>query len=220
MKWKGTEEAPAFRKGSVVDDFDEDEYPVWEKQKKSSVSETLLKKIEIPYILMAVGLVIVLVVFFISMSKEDEVEDVSRIDALEQRLGAIEDRLFKLEGINPRAETIGEQNKTLDSLILKVSQLEADVTARMDQLSSDLSKLGRKVTTVERATPVSAKKDTSAKETPAKAVYHQVRRGETLYGIGRQYDVSIEDLRKFNNLTRGESIYPGQRLIVGTAKTP
>jgi LysM repeat protein len=125
--------------------------------------------------------------------------------------------LFKIEGLKSRAEAMGEQNKTLDSLKLKVSQLETDVTARMDQLSADLSKLDKKASAVERATPV-APKDTPVKEASAKRVYHQVRPGDTLYGIGRQYDVSVEELRKLNNLSRGAAIFPGQKLIVGAIK--
>jgi len=218
MEWKSTEEEPEFTEGTIDDDADESEYPVWEKQKKFSVSETLSKKIEIPFILMAAGLVLVIAVFFISMSGEEKSIDVSRIDAIEQRLGGIEERLIKLEAINTRTEGMGEQNKALDALKLKISKLETDATARMDQLSSDLSKLTKKMLAVEHITPA-AEKNASGGESSARTVYHQVQSGDTLYGIGRQYDVSVEELRKMNNLSPGKVIYPGQKLIVGTAKS-
>lgn len=219
MKWKGTEEDAEFTADAIDDDFDEDEYPNWEKQKKFSVKDTLLKKAEVPFILVGAGLVVLIVVIFVSMTGKKNTIEVSRIEMLEQRLGAIEDRLFKLEGINIPAETIGEQNRTLDGLKLKISKLETDVATRMDQLSSDLAKLGKKAPSVVRETPV-VQKETPVKEAPAKTLYHQVRSGDTLFGIGRKYDVSVEELRKMNNLSQGKAIYPGQKLIVGTSKSP
>jgi len=49
---------------------------------------------------------------------------------------------------------------------------------------------------------------------------HVVRAGDTLFGIARTYDVSVEDLRAWNRL-RGNQINVGQRLIVsGTESRP
>lgn len=44
--------------------------------------------------------------------------------------------------------------------------------------------------------------------------YHTVRAGETLSGIARQYNISLTELRNFNNI-RGDVISVGQRLVVG-----
>ncbi len=41
---------------------------------------------------------------------------------------------------------------------------------------------------------------------------HIVRRGESLSTIAHRYGVSVEDLRRWNNLRRGQLIYPGQTL--------
>lgn len=43
---------------------------------------------------------------------------------------------------------------------------------------------------------------------------HVVKAGETLFAISRQYSVTVEDLRKWNNLS-GSTISTGQRLFVG-----
>ena len=42
---------------------------------------------------------------------------------------------------------------------------------------------------------------------------HVVQAGETLYRISRMYDVSVEDIRRWNGLS-GNTISVGQRLIV------
>ncbi|NJM24358.1 MAG: LysM peptidoglycan-binding domain-containing protein [Bacteroidia bacterium] len=41
---------------------------------------------------------------------------------------------------------------------------------------------------------------------------HQVKQGETLYGIARQYELEVMDLAKWNNLNLQQSIKPGQQL--------
>lgn len=44
--------------------------------------------------------------------------------------------------------------------------------------------------------------------------YHEVKRGETLFRIARQYRVKVDDLRKWNNLP-DNTIEVGQRLVIG-----
>jgi len=43
---------------------------------------------------------------------------------------------------------------------------------------------------------------------------HTVKRGDTLYGIGRRYGVSADRLRRINGLDSRAVIRPGQRLRV------
>jgi LysM repeat protein len=47
---------------------------------------------------------------------------------------------------------------------------------------------------------------------------HTVEAGQTLYSISRIYDVSVDDIRRWNNL-RGNQINVGQRLIVSSGQT-
>ena len=43
---------------------------------------------------------------------------------------------------------------------------------------------------------------------------HVVKDGETLSSISRRYGITIETLRKLNNLSAGETIIPFQRLYI------
>ncbi len=47
------------------------------------------------------------------------------------------------------------------------------------------------------------------------AVHHVVRVGESLSSIARKYGVSLEDLERWNGISRHRPIHPGQKLIVG-----
>ncbi len=59
--------------------------------------------------------------------------------------------------------------------------------------------------------------DTTA-QTPADANIHIVRSKETLYGIGRQYKVTVDQLKSWNNL-KDNTITAGQKLIIRSSST-
>ena len=43
---------------------------------------------------------------------------------------------------------------------------------------------------------------------------HTVKQGDTLYRISRRYQLSVDQLRKYNKLGTKAAIYPGQQLYV------
>ncbi len=45
-------------------------------------------------------------------------------------------------------------------------------------------------------------------------LYHTIQKGETLYKIAKQYNISVETLMKLNNLTETSIIYSGQKIKV------
>ncbi len=50
-------------------------------------------------------------------------------------------------------------------------------------------------------------------DTPARAVYHVVVKGDTLFGLARKYETTVEEIKSLNNLN-GNIISVGQRLRV------
>jgi LysM repeat protein len=60
-------------------------------------------------------------------------------------------------------------------------------------------------------------KAVSAAAGQGKTTYHQVQAGETLFGISRQYHLTVDALRRLNKLTEKDTIAPGQKLIVAGA---
>lgn len=66
----------------------------------------------------------------------------------------------------------------------------------------------------DRADQAATDKAKPSRETAPQQVEYTVKRGETLYGISRQFDVSVEQLRKWNSLGTSEVLQPSQRLVV------
>jgi LysM repeat protein len=65
------------------------------------------------------------------------------------------------------------------------------------------------------AAPPATNTTTQSAPATGNAPTHVVKRGETLYGISKQYHIYVADVRKWNNLTDKSVIKEGQVLIVG-----
>lgn len=54
---------------------------------------------------------------------------------------------------------------------------------------------------------------------PLKKLVYQVKPGDTLWGIGRQFDVETRQIRAWNDLGQGHLLHPGQKLTLHVAAT-
>ncbi|MBF0468816.1 MAG: LysM peptidoglycan-binding domain-containing protein [Desulfamplus sp.] len=59
-----------------------------------------------------------------------------------------------------------------------------------------------------------SKTSTQTRQQKTATVHHTVAKGDTLYNIGKKYDVTVDELRKMNNMTMQDAIIIGQRIIV------
>lgn len=56
----------------------------------------------------------------------------------------------------------------------------------------------------------------SSKSQPGDYIYHTVRKGDTLWDIAKLYDgVTVDQIRKLNNIPNSKQLKPGQKLKVG-----
>jgi LysM repeat protein len=120
-------------------------------------------------------------------------------DLLQSKNAAFEQRLSGLE-------------KQISDLQTKTGPGGPDpaLLQRLEALAQRLETLER------RAQP---KIEPKSKPTPAKAAaaqkrYHAVQKGDTLYGISKKYRIGLEELRKSNPLSTGQSLRPGQKILI------
>ncbi len=64
---------------------------------------------------------------------------------------------------------------------------------------------------------VVAKKET--KKGPSRKLIYKVVPGDTLWDIGRQFDVATEQIRRWNELSSGHILRPGQKLTLLVSAT-
>lgn len=118
----------------------------------------------------------------------------SKVTALEQKIAGLEKQLVELQG---KMSTSGP-----DPALLQ----------RVDALT-------RKVEALEKQKQPTAESKAKPSPSPKPAVstekqYHTVQKGESLYGISKKYGISVEELRKQNNLSADQPLRTGQKLLV------
>jgi LysM repeat protein len=138
------------------------------------------------------GLIIFAVfAFLFGCGNNDYAEDV---DAIKARLDMVEERLVQLEKTAQRISPLEFQLKGLQESVTELERMAAE----------------------KPEVPPPAEKQSSAQN---KVRHHEVRRGDTLYGIAQEYGLSVAELMRLNNLTKTQAIHPGQKLLITPGKT-
>jgi LysM repeat protein len=158
------------------------------------------------------GFLILIVLSIVLIARTYSLAEKTQMLALESRLEQLEDRLGSMESEGGLSSTGGAENPLI-LLTERLDQLEANMTARIANLANQIQSTAQPSTpaaTAETKTPAAPIADQKA----TKAKIHTVQKGETLYRISRQYNLSVEQLRQYNKLDPKASIYPGQKLNV------
>ena len=160
------------------------------------------------------GFLILIVLSFVVIARTYSLAEKVQLLALESRLEQLESRLGSIEGEGGLSQSAGSGNQLI-LLTERLDQLEANMTARINSIANQLNTVPAKPVAeatqkTEAATPVTDLK----KETKI----HTVKKGDTLYRISRRYNLSVEQLRQYNQLDQKASIYPGQKLKVSSPK--
>lgn len=101
-----------------------------------------------------------------------------------------------------------KKGETLYSIAL-LYNMSVDELKKLNNISDNALSVGDKLL-VSKAEKVETKK---AEKVTTNSVYHTVEKGDTLYSISRKYDVSVDDIKKLNNLT-DNALSVGQKLKV------
>lgn len=166
------------------------------------------------------GFLILIVLSVVMIARTYSLAEKVQLLALESRLEQLEGRLGSIEGEGGLSQTGGAGNQLI-LLTERLDQLEANMTARINSLANQLNTMPPKPVAEAAPKAESGSKTQAAaaapgpeKETQAKI--HTVKQGETLYRISRRYNLSVEQLRQYNQLDQKAAIYPGQKLKVSS----
>jgi len=118
-----------------------------------------------------------------------------------------------LEAINARIDYMEKRLPQLDlkDMNKKIMSLEDQVKA----LSKSVARLNKKIAARPKTRSVTKKKAISQAK---KRRFHKVRSGDTISGIARKYAISVSKLLRYNNFSKDQVIYPGQKLWVTSGR--
>jgi hypothetical protein len=189
----------------------EDEKPSHDDENGAyaSYEEAYAKPSSLPLILTGVGILLLIILSIMVLSKAQDLAEKEQVLALEAKFDKLERKLGILEQTDRLAgETPEDQFNLLND---RMAKLETSITAKIDQLIAELEVL--KSTAASKPTVKSeALQPSKQKQKEEKPTLHKVQAGETLYRISRRYGLSIDQLRKYNKLAADTKIYPGQEL--------
>jgi len=216
MKWKDSYNSGKMKAELEEDYFDEEHYSSLKKNKMGL--SKFLKISEKPYVLTGMGILVLVMFIVVLFARGQQSTNQKQITALEESLNLLQDRLVRLENSGERIGNLELHQKKLEQFAGRLNHVEKSISLRMDRLAKQLDNLQKKITQTKPKASATQKTASPPKPRTGPRV-HQVRRGETLYSIGRQYGVTIETLRRLNKLARGVTIYPGQKILLGPSKS-
>lgn len=163
----------------------------------------------------AVILVIIIATLFPSrksdLSKADFNVLIERVDRIEAQVTDIEETEKRI------TDSLLAQKNTVREGVTVVSGTEGTMAQQLDLLARKVEELQQKMGSVVKE--VQAIRTVTGDRVQAKKTqYHVVVRGESLYRIARKYGLTVNELCKLNKITPRQSIYPGQKLLVSSAK--
>jgi LysM repeat protein len=190
---------------------EEEEEDLGREDYYSRPTGVLQNKSNLPYIIGGVGLVIIVILFVIVLSRPSDVVDREQLQSLEARIQRLEKRTATIGLMNQALERIDKSEKELGLIMERIDRFESTLTTQIDQIIKELGVLHQK--TGSSPTPkAQAPKPVAKTGTEKKAKFHEVSVGETLYSISRHYGLTVDQLRKYNNIGPQDAIRPGQKL--------
>jgi hypothetical protein len=151
-----------------------------------------------------VGIVVIVVLLVIFLSGHDDTVDSRKVQLLEVKIKQLEKKLASMGALDQAFDRLDELEQKLSLISEQNDRSDRTVMTQIDQIIKELGLLHQKSS--QALKPVKA----DQKKTISK--FHQVRAQETLWSISRQYGLTLDQLRSYNNIGPKATIQPGQRL--------
>jgi LysM repeat protein len=207
----GNSDKETSDKDFVMSNNDKDQNPLHDGENEAyePYDETYAKPSSLPLILTGVGILVLIILSIMVLSKAQDLAEKEHVQALESKLDQLERKLGDLEQIDRLAgETPENQFNLLND---RLAKLETSITTKIDQMITELEGI-KSTDASKQKTKTEAPKPAKQKQKEIKSTVHKVQAGETLYRISRRYGLTIDQLLKYNKLTLDTKIYPGQEL--------
>lgn len=197
-----------------------------DSDKKLKIS--LLKKNEFALIIFGALLLTILIFFFFFRSPDSKSDAVKQnvssaaFSDFEMRIQNIEKALQIEQGLKSEGVNIKESVAQINHIKDRLGRLETAFSVKFDSLIDRMGKIEKSISQLKNKTVEKIVKKESEpkvavpvkKAVKKKSRFHLVKKEETLYYISKKYNISIDQLRKLNKLSKGATIYPGDNLLV------
>jgi len=165
--------------------------------------------------ILGVGIVIVVLIVILLFRGENKVSK-EEFKSLSNRLDQIERRLASSEAAEKKISSFESQFQTLNQSLSRLDGADRTLRERMDKLAQQMEKPATPPGPAPKATTTPPSQKTAPPKSTSR--YHEVAPGETLFQIAGKYGMSVEDLRRLNKIKSGQTLQPGQKLLVSSGR--
>ena len=157
--------------------------------------------------------VLILITLFTLISGGDDGGSSEDLNSIKAGIAQMYKRIKRIDDVEKRASHLEAEVKELKQSMSKIDRTGGSLRKELDKLTQKMDQLQRGMAppTVNNSTKPTVKKEPISQE---KRQYHTVRNGDTLYRIALRYGIPLSELRRINNLTPNQDIYPNQKLFV------
>ncbi len=167
------------------------------------------RRLPLTAVLAGVCLVLVLALFYTCGDQEPaqsmgEISD--RLNQLEKKVVQLEEALAGVGQLESQVQTLRKTVLAMEDNALSLSKEFGRMDKQIGLIKGELAGLNQKIGERVRVQGEGVSQ--------AKKKVHEVKKGDTLYGIAKQYGVSVDELRRLNHFSKHETIFPGQMIVV------
>ena len=174
-------------------------------------------KSRLPLILIVGGVLLVIILAFFFLRPGSKQLDQDRLRPLEVRILQMERKMAGIERLDARVSKLEEDFKNYAIKMMdRVDSIEKSLALTRQQISAVSGSEAGKKPPKGAATGVSPRP--TAPASAAEERFHTVLPGDTLFRISRRYGLTVDELRRLNDLDKGAVIHPGQKLRVFKSK--
>jgi LysM repeat protein len=232
---RGTE----AEQGPDEDYYPEDAYSPWKKGNVESFMSNLSKNSGLLIVIVG-ACVFVLLAFFVFLPMLRSPADTKPIAEMEAKLKKMENKMAEMEQNYQKVAQLALQDEKLEQVSARLDKLGASTAQRFEQMAREIESSHKQPVAqiktesapkqptgqikIESAPkqPAAPKTDAVSPAKPVEAAekkastekYHEVKPLETLYGLGKTYGLTVDELRRLNNMGPTDSIRSGQKLKV------
>jgi LysM repeat protein len=228
-------------RGSDEDYYPEDAYSPWKKGNMESFMSNLSKSSGLLLVIVGAG-VFILVALFVFLPMLRSPTDTKPITEMDAKVKKMEAKLTEMEQNYHKVAQLALQEDKLDQVSARLDKLGASTTQRLDQMTREIEMFHKQHAQVKTDStskqpiapvkpepavkqPALSKTDSAVKapvapktesgSSPSKTEkIHEVKPLETLYGLGKTYGLTVDELRRLNNMGPTDTVRTGQKLKV------
>jgi len=125
-----------------------------------------------------------------------------------------------LEAVKNRVQMLEQNFPQLAGQIIQLQRSVSKLSESAESLNQRIEELSEKVDRPQKGAPATQAKSEAPRAVQAKpatqtrAGPHEVKQGDTLYGIAKKYGISVSELCRLNQISPKQPIKPGQKLLV------